>query len=136
MRLEIRGKAYEVEVTDSGSGVHEVTVDGTLYEVRLPVEARSKATAMKREAAPRTAAAPSRPRGAAGAGSVVAPLPGLVTKFEVSEGEPVTQGQTLVVLESMKMNVPVECPRDGAVVTIHVKVGDNLQVGEPIMEIG
>ena len=67
---------------------------------------------------------------------MVAPLPGSVTKIEVKKGEGVKAGQVLVVLESMKMNVPVKSPSDGTVGAIHVKVGDSLQVDEPIMELG
>ncbi len=134
MKLEIRGKVYEVEVVDDGAGVHRVTVDGTLYEVSMP--GRPAPVSRPQEPAPRApAASPRKPRAAA-SGAVVAPLPGSVTKIEVREGQAVTAGQVLVVLESMKMNVPVKSPSDGTVKAIHVKVGDSLQVEEPILELG
>ncbi len=136
MKLEINGKVYDVEVVDDGSGVHQVTVDGTLYEVGLP-EQQARPAPRPQESAPASpAAAPRKPRAAAASGAVVAPLPGSVTKIEVREGDAVSAGQVLVVLESMKMNVPVKSPSDGTVRTIHVKVGDSLQVEEPILEIG
>jgi biotin carboxyl carrier protein len=139
MKLEIRGRIYEVEVVDDGTGVHRVTVDGTLYDVGLPEQpARPAPVSRPQESVPSApaAAAPKKPRAAAAAGSVVAPLPGSVTKIEVKEGDTVTAGQVLVVLESMKMNVPVKSPSDGTVKGIRVKVGDSLQVDEPIMELG
>jgi biotin carboxyl carrier protein len=135
MRLQIEGKVYEVEVVDGGDGIHEVTVDGTVYEVRLPDVVAGPAAARKSEMAS-PAAAPSKPRAAVGAGSVVAPLPGSVTKIEVSEGDRVSQGQTVAMLESMKMNVPVKATRDGSVKKIIAKVGDSLQPDDPILEIG
>jgi biotin carboxyl carrier protein len=134
MKLEIRGKVYEVEVVDDGTGGHRVTVDGTLYEVTLPERARMPAPVSRLEAP--AAAPPKKARAAASAGAVVAPLPGSVTRIEVKVGDAVSAGQVIVVLESMKMNVPVKSPSDGTVETIHVKVGDSLQVDEPIMELG
>jgi len=136
MKLEIRGKVYEVEVVDDGTGGHRVTVDGTLYEVTLPGRPVTPAP-VSRPGSPAPAARATAPRKpAATAGAVVAPLPGSVTRIEVREGDAVTAGQVLVVLESMKMNVPVKAPSDGTVRTIHVKVGNSLQVNDPIMELG
>jgi biotin carboxyl carrier protein len=132
MKLEIGGKVYEVEVVDVEYGVQRVTVDGTVYEVRLP-DLGSPAEAPAPE--------PARPRQADRAqpepseGAVLAPLPGSVTSVEVSEGDEVEEGQTVLVLESMKMSVPVKAPRAGRVRSIRATVGESLQAGQAIMEI-
>jgi biotin carboxyl carrier protein len=137
MKLEIRGTVYEVEVVEDGTGGHRVTVDGTVYEVTQPGRALRPVSRPQEPAPGAPAPAPKKkPGGAAVAGAVLAPLPGSVTRIEVKEGDAVSAGQVIVVLESMKMNVPVKSPSDGTVKTIHVKVGDSLQVDEPIMELG
>ena len=139
MKLEIRGKAYDVEVVDDGTGGYQVTVDGTLYEVAQPEQPRRPAPVSRPKEPASSAPATAAQRKSASpavAGAVVAPLPGSVTKIEVKEGDAVTAGQVVVMLESMKMNVPVKSPSDGTVKTIHVKVGDSLQVDEPILELG
>ena len=138
MKLEIRGKAYEVDVIDDGTGGYQVTVDGTLYEVTQPEQPRRPAP-VSRPQEPSSGApapAPKKKPAAAVAGAVVAPLPGSVTKIAVKEGDAVTAGQEIVTLESMKMNVPVKAPSDGTVKTIHAKVGDSLQKDDPILELG
>jgi biotin carboxyl carrier protein len=139
MKLEIRGKAYEVEVVDDGAGGYQVTVDGTTYDVTQPEQPRMPAPVSRPQEPASGTPAPApkkKPSGPVAAGAVVAPLPGSVTKIEVKEGDAVTAGQVVVTLESMKMNVPVKSPSDGTVKTIHVKVGDSLQVDEPILELG
>lgn len=140
MRLEISGKVYEVEVEETGHGVHAVTVDGTTYEVRVPVEIVDAPPERAVEQPSRQASTPgpaSRPPVASGGeGTVVAPLPGSVQEIQVAEGDAVSRGQVVVIMESMKMNVPVKSRADGTVRKIHAKEGDSLQVGDTIMEIG
>jgi biotin carboxyl carrier protein len=132
MKLEIRGKVYDVEVTETGHGVHIVTVDGTAYEVRLPDDG----DAPPREAplgTPPPAAVP--PGGAPRPGAVVAPLPGMVVSIEVDRGDEIRTGQVLAVLESMKMNIPIKAPAAGRVKAIHVRAGQSLGARQIIMEI-
>jgi acetyl/propionyl-CoA carboxylase alpha subunit len=64
------------------------------------------------------------------AGSLLAPLPGSVVRVEVAVGDAVTRGQTLVVLEAMKMEHSVLSPADGSVVEVRVAVGDQVESGQ------
>ena len=78
----------------------------------------------------------SRRRGAsAGSGQLTAQMPGQVTAVEVSAGDSVTAGQTLVVLEAMKMEIRVTAPTDGLVKAVHVSVGDVVERGQTLVEI-
>ena len=62
-------------------------------------------------------------------GSLHAPMPGSVVSVEVSVGDAVRKGQTLVVLEAMKMEHPIGCPEDGVVSEIKVSAGEQVERG-------
>ena len=130
MRLEIGGKAYEVEVSEPEQGFIRVAVDGTTYDVRIPEGGTTPAAAARGpEEGPGNAEDP------ASSSTIVAPIPGSVVEIPVREGARVVEGQTLLVLESMKMNVPVRSPRGGTVRRILVKVGESVHVSQPLMEV-
>jgi acetyl-CoA carboxylase biotin carboxyl carrier protein len=67
--------------------------------------------------------------------SVNAHIAGTVWKIEVAVGDTVAEGQTVVILESMKMEMPVESPSAGRVATILVKSGDAVEEGAPLIEL-
>ena len=69
-------------------------------------------------------AAGSRRRGPQSHGSLSSPMPATVVSVKVAPGDTVTAGQTLIVLEAMKMELPVRAPGDGRVKTVHCKAGD------------
>ena len=62
-------------------------------------------------------------------------MPGRVVKLLVAEGDAVTQGQPLVVMEAMKMELTVAAARDGVVGTLHVEVGDQVEADVPLVEL-
>jgi acetyl-CoA carboxylase biotin carboxyl carrier protein len=66
---------------------------------------------------------------------VSAPITANVWKVLVSEGSEVSEGDTLVILESMKMEIPVESPHSGKVKKLYVQEGGSVVEGEPIAEI-
>jgi acetyl-CoA carboxylase biotin carboxyl carrier protein len=68
--------------------------------------------------------------------AVRAHIAGTVWKVEVSFDDDVEEGQTVVVLESMKMEMPVEAPVAGRVTAIHVAVGRFVEEGEALIELG
>jgi biotin carboxyl carrier protein len=70
------------------------------------------------------------PNAVAHAGSLLAPMPGGVVRVLAAQGDPVTAGQALVVLEAMKMEHTVAAPVDGVVAEIHVGPGDQVDTGQ------
>ena len=65
---------------------------------------------------------------------LLCPMPGLVVSIDVSEGQEVKAGETLAVVEAMKMQNVLRAERDGVVKTIHAKAGATLAVDAPILE--
>jgi acetyl-CoA/propionyl-CoA carboxylase, biotin carboxylase, biotin carboxyl carrier protein len=71
----------------------------------------------------------------AGSDSLRAPMPGVVLEVRSQEGEQVREGEVLVVLESMKMELSVASPEDGIVAAVHVRAGDRVAQGQPLLEM-
>jgi len=112
---------------------YTITVNGNVYDVTVE-EANGSAAAVKAPAAPKAApkAAPAAaPKAAAGAGSVQvkAGAAGKIFKVEASVGQAVKSGDTVIVLEAMKMEIPVVAPQDGTIASIDVAVGDSVESG-------
>jgi acetyl/propionyl-CoA carboxylase alpha subunit len=76
-----------------------------------------------------------RPSPSTGASAVTAPMPGTVIRVEVAAGDTVRARQPVVVLEAMKMEIPVHSPFDGSVTAVHVSAGDHVAGGMELLEI-
>ncbi len=76
-----------------------------------------------------------RRRREAAEGALSSPMPGTVVKVLVSEGDAVTKGQDLVVVEAMKMEIKLSAPRDGTVQALRAEVGARCDGGEPLVEL-
>ena len=117
---------------------YTITVNGTVYEVSVeeggagsaPVRAAAPKAAPKAPAAAPAAAAPAAPAAAAGSVEVTASVPGKVFKIEANAGASVKAGDPIVILEAMKMEIPVVAPEDGTVAGINVSVGDAVESGD------
>ena len=69
------------------------------------------------------------------ADALAAPMPATVVRIEVSPGQAVAKDSLLVMLEAMKMELPIRAPRDGRVTAIHCRAGEIVQPGVPLLEI-
>jgi 3-methylcrotonyl-CoA carboxylase alpha subunit len=76
-----------------------------------------------------------RPSATSGVSTVTAPMPGTVIRVEVAAGDAVRARQPVVVLEAMKMEIPVHSPFDGSVTAVHVSAGDHVAGGTELLEI-
>ena len=118
---------------------YTITVNGNVYDVVVeegasigaPVAAPKAAPAAPvaaPKAAPAPAAAPAA-TGSAGSVKIEAGAAGKVFKVEASVGQAVKKGDAVVILEAMKMEIPVVAPQDGTVASINVSVGDAVEAG-------
>lgn len=113
---------------------YTITVNGNVYDVTVEENGSAAApVAAPRAAAPKAAApaAPAAAPKAVGAGSikVEAGAAGKVFKIEASVGQSVAKGDTVVIVEAMKMEIPVVAPEAGTVASIDVAVGDAIEAG-------
>lgn len=112
---------------------YTITVNGNVYDVVVEEGASTGApVAAKAPAAPKAAPkAPAAPKasGAAGSIKVEAGAAGKIFKVEASVGQAVKKGDAVIILEAMKMEIPVVAPEDGTVASVDVAVGDTVEAG-------
>ena len=114
---------------------YTITVNGNVYDVVVEEGVSTGAPVAKApvapKAAPKAAPAAAAPKAAGGAGSVKveAGAAGKIFKIEASVGQAVKAGDPVVILEAMKMEIPVVAPQDGTVASIDVAVGDAVEAG-------
>lgn len=106
---------------------YTITVNGTAYEVTVEETGSVSAPAAAPKAAPKAA-----PAAGAGAVKVTASVPGKVVKVAASVGQAVKAGDSVVILESMKMEIPVVAPQDGTIASIDVAEGASVENGDTL----
>ena len=115
---------------------YTITVNGTAYEVTVEETGSVSAPTAAPVAAPKAApaAAPKAAAPAAGAGTVKvsASVPGKVLKVVASVGQAVKAGDNIIILESMKMEIPVVAPQDGSVASIDTSEGASVENGDTL----
>ena len=149
-QYKVKGIDYEVEIAEVEGNIAKVNVNGIPFEVEMqqPINAAKHPTinvqkpvvapAPVSSAAPVSAAAkPAAPAAPSGSGtSLKAPLPGTITDIKVQVGQQVNVGDTVLVLEAMKMQNNIEAETSGKVTSILVKPGDTVMEGAVLLTIG
>ena len=141
-KYKINGKEYNVAVEELEGNKANVTVNGKTYEVELDRPAKpavskpvARPAAAAPTAAPAAAPAPKAAPAAGGAG-IKAPLPGVILDIKVKVGDAVAKGQTVAILEAMKMENNINADREGTVVSINVEKGQSIAEGTDIITLG
>ncbi|MBR5038143.1 MAG: biotin/lipoyl-binding protein [Prevotella sp.] len=142
-QYKVNGVDYKVEIEEIEGTTAKVTVNGKAFEVELkePVKATTSKPAKvvaPVAAAPAAAPAPaSKPAAVAGEGAkVTAPLPGTITEVKVAMGQAVKAGETVIILEAMKMQNNIEAETSGTVTSVLVGQGDAVMEGATLITIG
>lgn len=144
-KFKINGADYKCAVEEIEGGLTEVTVNGKKYVVETekpaapaPKPAAPKAAPAPAPEAPKAAPAPApKPAAAPAAGvQVKSPLPGSVIKVNVSVGQAVKKGDTLLTLESMKMENPILAEQDGTVAQVAVAAGQTVMQDDLLIVLG
>ena len=147
-KFKINGAEYACAVEEIENGLTEVTVNGKKYMVETEktaapapkpapkVEPKPAPAAPKAEPAPAPAPA-AAPKAAPAAGvQVKSPLPGSIIKVNVSVGQAVKKGDTLLTLESMKMENPILAEQDGTVAQVAVAAGQTVMQDDLLVVLG
>ena len=138
-KYTINGNVYKVHINSVVDDIAEVEVNGIPYSVKMEKPAKKQIVPLKRPAqAPTTPAGEpvvSRPAASSVAGAVKSPLPGVILSVDCKVGDTVKRGQKILVLEAMKMEIPVVAPQDGTVASIDVAVGDAVEAGATLASL-
>ncbi len=150
----VKGVDYEVEIQDIEGNIANVTVNGIPFEVEMkqPVKAGNQKGKLSEErraegseerrvkseesnsSSASAASTSSAPTAAAGK-PVVAPLPGTINEIKVKVGDKVNAGDTVVILEAMKMQNNIEAETSGTITSINVNKGDAVMEGDTLVTI-
>ena len=115
-KITINGKEYEMDVE---------LMDGSAPSVKAPVQASKPAPAAAPKAAPVNAPA----------GATVSPMPGTILKVNVKEGDTVKAGDSVVILEAMKMENDITAPKDGVIKALFVSEKQAVAKGDALFEV-
>ncbi len=142
-RIKIGDLEYEVDVAQAGSTIHSLLIEGRQHEVTVrrqkegvywvnsalgadEVELMDPLTHLAREA---------HEASGGGAQQVTAYMPGRVVEILVAEGDEVTAGQGILVLEAMKMKNEIQAESAGVLAKLHVEQDQTVEGGDPLFEV-
>ena len=139
--FSIHGNQYDVNIKNIEDNIAEIEVNGSKYEVQLLKEIQTaKTPKLIRRQAVHTGTADrartGKPGEKKGAGIVKAPLPGTILEIKVKQGDEVKRGDTLLIMEAMKMENNIKTDIDGTVQVVKVNNGDAVLEGDVLVEIG
>lgn len=138
-KYTINGNKYEVAINGIEDNIAKVTVNGEEYKVEMEKEPEPvKKKVVVKPVAHQEAAAPAASNGAAKVNTnnaVKSPLPGVITEIKVAVGDDVKAGDTVVVLEAMKMANNLDAEKGGKVTAILVKEGESVMEDTPLVVI-
>ena len=148
---KVKGVDYVVEIQDVEGNIANVTVNGIPFEVEMkqPVKSSKQKVKLSEErrvkseefnssssATNASSATTTKPAATAASGKpVVAPLPGTINEIKVKVGDKVNAGDTVVVLEAMKMQNNIDAETSGTIASINVNKGDAVMEGDTLVTI-
>lgn len=145
-QYKVQGVDYDVEIEEVEGNLAKVKVNGISFEVELqqpinPAHAITKPkVVVPQPVAPKPVAAqPAKPVATAAPATgaqVKSPLPGTITSISVKVGDKVNEGDTVLVLEAMKMQNNIEADCSGTITSILVNPGDSVMEGAVLLTIG
>lgn len=143
--VSVNGRLLEVDfVSVNGQPVYSMIIDGKSYESyvyeteegwQVLTRGRQYNLTVEDEREKRLRAAAGGRVAESGEYHLKAPMPGLIVAIPVNEGDPVKKGQTLVILESMKMQNELKSPKGGTVGRIRVKQGETVEQRQALLSV-
>lgn len=140
-KYKINGTEYKVAINSIDENAAEVEVNGKSYKVDILTEKKAKPV-VKPAPRPTASAAPTKSEPAhahasnSNGSGVKSPLPGIILDIKVKVGDEVKVGQTIAILEAMKMENNINADRDGKIIDVRVSKGDSILEGSDIVIIG
>ena len=123
-KVKVDGEEFEVEL-EKEDGVWNVTVQGKQFQIEIEGGGATEQGAKKRK------------RGGRGkkAGTISSTIPGKIVSIAISEGQQVSEGDVVMILEAMKMQNEIHAPLSGMVAAVNCKPGDSVEANSPLVVI-
>jgi len=137
-RATMGDKTVDIEVLQTKDGKLDLLIDGERVTAYVSSDNAKRWVTVNGQTFVLTKASGARKSGSGhhhAAGELTAPMPGQVRAVNVSEGDAVTKGQTLLLLEAMKMEIRVQAPRDGVVKKLFVQQGQTVDREQMLVAI-
>ena len=136
-RATIGDKTFDAEIIRAENGKLDLLIDGKRVSAYISSDGAKRWVTVNGQTFVLTKSSGTKRGGGKHdhTGELSAPMPGQVRAVNISEGEAVTKGQTLLVVEAMKMEIRIQAPRDGIVSSISVKVGQTVEREQILVEI-
>ncbi len=137
-RAAIEDQILNIEILRAEDGELDLLVDGKRITAYVSSDGPKRWVTINGQTLMLTKSSGARRRGHGGhhtAGELTAPMPGQVRAVNVREGEAVTKGQTLLVLEAMKMEIRIHAPQNGKVKKLFVKQGQTVEREQILIEV-
>ena len=140
-KYKINGNLYNVVIGDIEDNIAHVEVNGTHYTVEMEKKPKAApapkpvARPVAKPAAAPVAAPAAKPAAASAKSGVKSPLPGVILDIKVNVGDEVKKGQTVIILEAMKMENSINADKDGKVTAINVSKGESVLEGTDLVII-
>ena len=135
-KFNIKGQEYDVEIKKIINNMAEVEVNGTVYQVEVKQDVKqSKTPILVRSEPAIPKSAHKFKKKISVTYEVKSPLPGNIMNVFVRENDEVKKGDKLLMYEAMKMENIIYAEKDGSIVKVKVKPGDNILEGDVLMEI-
>lgn len=143
-KVAVNGKHYDVNIGRIVDDKVDVVVNGKSFHVEIEAPQRSSSKTPRIETKPHVVSAADSPDktsppsvvASMGRGDILAPLPGLILKLLVKEGDQVAVGTTVAIMEAMKMENEIEAPVGGIITKLAVREGQNVLENDLILKIG
>jgi biotin carboxyl carrier protein len=143
--VTIDGQPYPIDLRAIDEFTYSLLLDNTSYEALVDMDSDEEVNVLLRgrlyaaqvmdERATRLAKASGGVAASTGEITMKSPMPGLIVAIQINEGDAVKKGQTLIVLESMKMENELKAPRDGTIGSIKVKVRQSVDQHQALLVV-
>ncbi len=136
-QVQLGEKTVEVRFARGADGQLTFILDGRKVETHVSVDGKRRWVSFGGQTwmLEKTSGVARGGGGGASSGRLLAPMPGQIRAVNVSEGDTVSKGQTLVVLEAMKMEIRIQAPSDGVVAKLAVEEGQTVEREELLAEV-
>ena len=134
-KFRIHENNYNVHISSHEGNMINLEVNGTKYEVKMKDEVKKTKTPTLVRSALKPAAAPAKMSVSSTKTKITCPIPGVILSLNIKIGDTLTVGDTMLVLEAMKMENNITAEKAGIVSAIHIGVGDQVLQGALMIEL-